>query len=147
MFNKLQRIIIFSLLGALAFGSGGAILGYIQTIENSWIWLLGLAGIGLIAGATLGFLSGGRKNISSLGILGVVAGLIVGYFTYNPSYETWLKLAIIGLVLGIIIGISFVSSGTGERSYNNRNLRCSECKGKASKNDKYCPNCGAEFDK
>lgn len=146
MFSKLNRIIKFSLLGILGFGAGGAILGYIQTTENSWLWLLGLAVIGLVGGVTLGFILGGRKKVSRLAIFGAIAGIVGGFFTSNSDYEPWLKMAIIGVIVGIVFGIAFALAETGERKSIDRELRCGECNSKVGKKDNYCPNCGVEFE-
>ena len=146
MFSKLNRIIKSSLLGALGFGIGGAILGYIYTTENSWLWLLGFAVIGLVGGATLGFILGGRKKTFNLAFFGAIAGAVGGFFTSNPDYEPWLQMAIIGVIVGIVLGVAFASFKTGERKSTDRELRCDECNSKIGKNDKYCPNCGVEFE-
>jgi len=146
MFSKLNRIIKFSLLGVLGFGIGGAIFGYIQTTENSWLWLLGLATIGLVGGATLGFILGNKKKASNLAVLGAIAGVISGYITIDSDFEPWLQMAIIGIIFGIVLGAAFALLEMGERKSNDRELRCGECNNKVGKNDKYCPNCGLEFE-
>lgn len=146
MFSKMNRIIKFSLLGALGFGAGGAILGYIQTTEDSWLWLLGLAAIGLIGGATIGFILGGRKKVTNLAVFGALAGIIGGFLTNNSEYEPWLQMAIIGLIVGIVFGVVFALLETGKIKSTDRELHCGECDSKIGKNDNYCPNCGVEFE-
>ena len=146
MFSKLNRIIKFAIFGALGFGAGGAVLGYIQTTEDGWLWLLGLAVIGLIGGATLGFILGNRKKASNLAVFGAIAGVVGGYITSGSDFDPWLQMTIIGLIFGITLGIAFAMLGTGERESKDRELRCGECNSKVGKNDKYCPNCGIEFE-
>ena len=146
MFSKMKNIIKFSLLGALGFGIGGAILGYIHTTENSWLWLLGLAVIGVVGGATLGFILGGRKRAYNLAVFGAIAGVLGGFFTSNSDYEPWLQMTIIGAVVGVVLGVAFALLETGERKSTDRELHCGECDSKIGKNDNYCPNCGVEFE-
>jgi len=146
MFSKMKIIIKFSLLGALGFGIGGAILGYIHTTENSWLWLLGLAAIGLFGGVTLGFILGGRKRAYNLAVFGAIAGVVGGFFTSNSDYEPWLQMTIIGAVVGVVLGVAFALLETGERKSTDRELLCGECDSKIGKNDNYCPNCGVEFE-
>jgi hypothetical protein len=146
MFSKLNRIIKFSLLGAIGFGAGGAILGYIRITEESWFWVLGLAAIGVVVAATLGFFLGGWKKASNLAIYGAIAGVVGGYLTSSSDFEPWLQMAIVGLIFGITLGVAFAMLETRERKSNDRELRCGECNSKIGKNDKYCPNCGIEFE-
>ena len=146
MFSKMNRIITFSLLGVLGFGIGGAILGYIHTTENSWLWLLGLAVIGVVGGATLGFILGGRKRAYNLAVFGAIAGVLGGFFTSNSDYEPWLQMTIIGAVVGVVLGVAFALFETGERKPTDREFHCGECDSKIGKNDNYCPNCGVEFE-
>jgi len=146
MFSNLNRIIRFSLIGALGFGAGGAIFGYVQTTDDIWLWLLGLAAICLFVSATLGFLLGGRKKAINFAMYGSIAGVVGGYLTSDSDFEPWLKMAIIGLILGIVLGLAFALSGMEERESKDRELRCGECNSRVGKNDKYCPNCGTEFE-
>jgi len=146
MFSNLNRIIRFSLLGALGFGAGGAIFGYAQTTDDGWLWLLGLAAIGLVVGVTLGIFLGGRKEAINLAMYGAIAGVVGGYITSDSDFEPWLQLTIVGLVFGIALGVALAFSGTRGRESKDKELRCSECNGKVGKNDNYCPNCGTEFE-
>lgn len=146
MFSKMNRIIKFSLLGIVGFGIGGAILGYIHTTENSWLWLLGIAGIGVTGGATLGFILGGRKTAKNLAMFGAIAGVLGGFFVSNSDYEPWLQMTIIGIVFGIVLGVAFALLEKGDKKSTGKELYCGECNGKIGKKDKYCPNCGVEFE-
>ena len=103
MFSKMNRIIKFSLIGIAGFGIGGAILGYIHTTENSWLWLLGFAGIGVAGGTTLGFILGGRKTALNLAMFGAIAGVFGGFFVSSSDYKPWLQMAIIGIVWNILL--------------------------------------------
>ena len=158
--TKIRNMIIYSLIGALGFGLGGVILGYIQGTDNSWYWILGLALIGVILGATFGFLSGNRNKLTKFALLGAVGCIVGGYFSVSSDFELWLQLAIVGLIFGVVMGAAFAmydkpekgekeKGGKGKGKDNNtviRNMRCDECKGKISKDDKFCPNCGIEFE-
>jgi uncharacterized membrane protein YeaQ/YmgE (transglycosylase-associated protein family) len=146
MFSKMNKIIKFSLLGALGFGIGGAVFGYIQTNEDGWFWILGLAFIGLIGGATIGFILDGRKKASNFAIFGTIAGVVGGYITNNSDFEPWLKMAIIGLVFGVMFGAVIATWEKGKGKSDDRELRCDKCNGKVGKKDKFCPNCGVEFE-
>jgi len=146
MFSKMNRIIMFSLLGVLGFGIGGAILGYIHTTENSWLWLAGLAVIGILGGATIGFFLGGRKKAYNLAFFGAIAGVVGGFFTSNSDFEPWLQMTIIGIVAGIVLGVAFAMLEPGEGKSTGKELICSDCNSKIGKDDNYCPNCGAEFE-
>ena len=146
MFFKINRIIKFSLLGIVGFGVSGAILGYIHTTENSWLWLLGFAAIGIAGGITLGFILGGRKTAKNLAMFGAIAGVLGGFLISNSSYEPWLQMTIIGIVIGIVIGIAFALLEAGDMKSTGKELYCSECKRKIGKNDNYCSNCGLEFE-
>lgn len=141
----MNKIIKFSLLGIVGFGVAGAILGYIHGTDNGWSWLLGFAAIGIIGGVTLGFISGGRKAAKNLAMFGAIAGVLGGFFVSNSEYEPWIQMSIIGVVVGIVFGIAFSILGTGDRS-TGKELYCSECDSKISKNDNYCPNCGLRFE-
>ena len=146
MFSRLNRLIKFSLLGIVGFGIGGAILGYIHTTENSWLWLLGFAAIGVAGGVTLGFILGGRKTALNLAMFGAIAGVLGGFFVSNSDYEPWLQMTIIGIVVGIVFGIAFAILETGDKRSTGKELYCSECNSKIGKNDNYCPNCGLKFE-
>jgi len=146
MFSKMNKIIKFSLLGALGFGIAGAVFGYIQTNEDGWFWILGLAFIGLIGGATIGFTLGGRKKASNFAIFGTIAGVVGGYITNNSDFEPWLQMAIIGLVFGVTLGAVIAMWEKGKGKSDDRELVCDECNGKVGKKDKFCPNCGVEFE-
>jgi ABC-type multidrug transport system permease subunit len=145
MFSKMNKIIKFSLLGIIGFGISGAILGYIHGTENSWLWLLGFAAIGIIGGVTLGFIIGGRKAAQNLAMFGAIAGVLGGFFVSNSEYEPWIQMSIIGVVIGIVFAIAFSMLETGNRS-TGKELFCSECDSKIGKNDNYCPNCGLRFE-
>ena len=146
MFLKINRIIRFSLLGIVGFGISGAILGYIHTTDDSWLWLLGFAVIGIVGGVTLGFILGGRKTAQNLAMFGAIAGVLGGFFVSNSDYEPWLQMAIIGIVFGLFIGVAFALLETGNMKSTGKELYCSECNCKIGKNDNYCPNCGLEFE-
>lgn len=146
MFSKMNRIIKFSLLGTIGFGIGGAILGYIHTTENSWLWLLGFAAIGVAGGATLGFILGDRKKALNLAMFGAIAGVLSGFFVSNSDYEPWLQMTIVGIVVGILLGVAFALLETGEKKSTDKMFSCGECGTKIDKNDNYCPNCGVEFE-
>jgi len=146
MFSKINRIAKFSLFGILGFGAGGAILGYIQANEDGWSWILGLAAIGGVGGATHGFILGGRKKVSNMAIFGAIGGIGGGLLTSDSGYEPWLKMAIIGVIAGIVFGVALALMETGGGKSTDRELRCGECNGKVGKKDKYCPNCGVEFE-
>jgi len=146
MFSKMNRLVKYSLLGIVGFGIGGAILGYIHTTENSWLWLLGFTAIGVVVGATLGFILGGRKAARKLAMFGAIAGVLGGFFVSSSDYEPWLQMTVIGIVIGMVLGIAFALLETGDKKSTGKELYCGECDGKISKNDNYCPNCGAEFE-
>jgi hypothetical protein len=145
MFGNLGRIIRLSLLAALGFGAGGAVLGYVQTAEDGWTWLLGLAVMGLAVSATLGFILGGRRKAIELAVYGTVAGAIAGYFTLDADFEPWLQMAVVGLVFGIVLGVVLPSLRAGGGGPQDSRMRCGECNAMVGKDDNYCPNCGAEF--
>jgi hypothetical protein len=148
MFSKMQKIILSSLVGAIGLGIAGIIFGYLQTMEdNAWLWILGWLGIGIISSATLGFTLGGRKKVGSFTVWGAIAGVVSGFLTGGSEYELWLQMAIIGLVFGVAMGIACASfTPAVTKKSDDRNIHCDECKAMVSKNDKYCPNCGTEFE-
>lgn len=146
MFSKVNRIIKFSLLGVFGFGIGGVILGYIHTTENGWLWLLGLAVIGILGGATLGFFLGGRKKAYNLAFFGAIAGVIGGFFIGDSNFEPLLQMTIVGVVVGIVLGVAFAILETGEGKSTGRGYICGDCNGRIGRDDNYCPNCGAEFE-
>jgi uncharacterized membrane protein YeaQ/YmgE (transglycosylase-associated protein family) len=146
MFSKMSRIIKFSLLGTVGFGISGAILGYIHTTENNWLWLLGFALIGVTGGVTLGFILGGRKTAQNLAMFGAIAGVLGGFFVSSSDYEPWLQMTIIGIVVGIVLGVAFALLKMGDKKSTGKELYCGECDGKIGKNDNYCPNCGVGFE-
>lgn len=146
MFSKMNRIIKYSLLGILGFGIGGAILGYVHTTENSWLWLLGFTAIGVVVSIALGFILGGRKTAQKLAIFGAIAGVLGGFFVSTSGYEPWLQMTIVGIVVGIVLGIAFAILETGDNKSTGKELYCSDCNSKIGKNDNYCSNCGLEFE-
>jgi len=146
MFYKMNRIIRFSLLGIVGFGISGAILGYIHTTDDSWLWLLGFAAIGITGGVTLGFILGGRKTAQNLAMFGAIAGVLGGFFISNSDYEPWLQMTIIGIVVGIAMGFAFAQMELGNKKSNSKEFYCSECRSNIGKNDNYCPNCGLKFE-
>jgi hypothetical protein len=141
----MNKVIKFSLLGIFGFGIAGAILGYVHSTDNSWIWLLGFAAIGITGGITLGFIIGGRKAAKNLAMFGVIAGVLGGFFVSNSEYESWLQMTVIGVVIGIVFGIAFAITDIGNKM-NGKELFCSECNKRIGKNDNYCPNCGLKFE-
>ncbi len=146
MFSKIGRVIRFSLLGFAGFGISGAILGYIHTTENSWLWLLGFTAIGIVSGGTLGFILGGSRTARNLTMFGAIAGVLGGYLISNSDYDPWLKIIIISIVFGIGIGFAFTQLDLGDRRSSGKALYCSECESQIGKDDNYCPNCGLEFE-
>ncbi len=102
--------------------------------------------MGLIGGITLGFILGGRKKVFNLAIFGAIAGVIGGFLTSNSDYDPWLQMAIVGVIAGTMFGLAFAFLETGERKSTDRELRCGECNSRIGKKDKYCPNCGVEFE-
>ncbi len=159
--TKIRNIIMYSLIGAIGFGLGGAILGTIEDTDSVWYWLLGLALIGIILGAVFAFLSNNKAKLTNFAFLGAAGCAGAGYFAGSPDFDLWMKLAIIGLGLGATIGLAFAmydnsvkvnkekDKGKGKEKNKNtviRDMRCDECKGWISKDDSFCPNCGTEFD-
>ena len=145
MFSGLSRIIKLALLAALGFGAAGAVLGYTQAAEDFWTGFLGLALMGLAVGATIGFVLAGRKKAINLSMYGAAAGAVAGYLVIGAGYEPWLQMAIIGLVFGLVLGVALPSVKAGGGEPPDSRLRCGACNAKVGKEDKYCPNCGAEF--
>jgi uncharacterized membrane protein YeaQ/YmgE (transglycosylase-associated protein family) len=145
MFSNITRKIKFTLLGMIGFGVGGAVLGYVHTTENNWLWLLGFTTIGLIIGASLGFILGGRKTARKLAIFGAIAGVLGGFFITNSDNELWLQITIIGILVGIVLGFAFSQMETDDRK-TSKELYCEDCNHKIGKDDNYCSNCGIEFE-
>ena len=145
MFGNLGRTIKLALFAALGFGAGGAVLGYVQTAEDDWTWLLGLAVMGLAVSATLGSILGSRRKAIELAVYGTVAGALAGYFTLGSDFELWLRMAVVGLVFGIVLGVVLPSLRAGGGGPPDSRMRCGECNARVGKDDNYCPNCGAEF--
>jgi hypothetical protein len=141
---------MFALWGALGLGIAGLIFGYVQDTEDPWTWIFGLVGAGFFGCGAIGLMLGKRKMGTKFAIYGVIGGVVGGYLTGGSDYEFWLQMAIIGLVFGAVLGILIGGMDKGEKndkkSNGGRDLRCDECKGMVGKDDKYCPNCGIEFE-
>lgn len=146
MFFRMNRIIKYSLLSILGFGVSGAILGYVHTTENNWLWLLGFTAIGIIMGVTLGFILGSRKTAQKLAKFGAIAGVLGSFFISTSDYDLWLKITIIGVVAGIVFGVAVALLEKGDKKSNGKELYCDDCKSKIGKNDSYCSKCGVEFE-
>jgi ribose/xylose/arabinose/galactoside ABC-type transport system permease subunit len=153
MFSKMKKVIISTLIGALGLGISGLLFATLQTMEeeNIWLWILGWVVIGIISMAVLGFSLGGTKKLSNSAMWGAAAGVASGFLTGNPDYELWLKMAIIGLLFGAAMGMVCGSFNPESKKKENkkadeRAIRCDECGAKVAKDDKYCHECGTEFE-
>jgi len=146
MLFKTKTIIKYSLLGIIGFGICAAILGYIHTTDNDWVWLLGFTAMGTVGGVTLGYILDNAKAAQRLATFGAIAGALGAFLTNNTGYEIWLQITIIGVIVGIVLGIAFALLETRESRSSGKELYCSECDYKIDKNDIYCSNCGARFE-
>ena len=146
MLLKAKVLIKYALLGLIGFGICAAILGYIHTTDNTWIWLIGFTAMGTVGGITLGYILGNARVAQRLATFGAIAGALGAFLTSSSEYEIWLKITIIGVIVGIVLGIAFAFVETRESRSSGRELYCSECDKKIDKNDNYCSNCGARFE-
>ena len=146
MLFKAQVLIKYALLGIIGFGICAAILGYIHTTDNDWVWLLGFTAMGTVGGVTLGYILGNAKAAQRLATFGAIAGAVGAFLTNASDYEIWLQITIIGVIVGFVLGIAFALLETRESRSSGKELFCSECDHKIDKNDIYCSNCGARFE-
>jgi hypothetical protein len=156
MFSKMRKMIMSSIVGAIGIGIAGVLFAYLQTMEeeNVWLWILGWLLIGLIINVTIAFILGSKK-MTTFAMWGAIAGIAGGFLSGNPDYELWMKIGIIGLMLGIGIGIpgsSFTPEAAKKdnkadsKKKDDRTITCDECGAKVADDDNYCHECGTEFE-
>jgi hypothetical protein len=149
-------MIMSSLVGAVGIGIAGVLFAYLQTMEeeNVWLWILGWLLIGLIINVTIAFILGSKK-MTGFAMWGAIAGIAGGFLSGNPDYELWMKIGIIGLMLGIgiaIPGSSFTPEAAKKdnkadsKKKDDRTITCDECGAKVADDDNYCHECGTEFE-
>jgi peptidoglycan/LPS O-acetylase OafA/YrhL len=155
MLRKIQKALRFTIVGAIAFGFAGLVLGFIHTREpEEWMmWAAGFALIGAFAGIALAFLLGKYRMMLKLALLGAIAGAL-SYFLiiYQSEMETWLQLTILGLLAGALSGFIISMYDTGKSKAEVKKLPaenkipCDACGHMVGENDRFCSGCGAEFE-
>ncbi|MFA5628740.1 MAG: zinc ribbon domain-containing protein [Dehalococcoidales bacterium] len=157
MFAKLKRFFFSALVGAIGIGVAGVLFAYLNGMDDgsTLLWILGWLLIGFIVNVTIGFVVSGNK-LSKFVMWGIIAGVVAGFLSADPSYDLWMKMGIIGLTLGIGIGIAGVSytppadkkpaPKQKEEPKDPRNIPCDECGSLVAEDDNFCHECGTEFE-
>lgn len=152
MIAKIQKMLRYTVFCALGFGVAGAVLGFIHTTEDEWMWLAGFGLIGGFVGAALALVTGKYKMLLKLVVSGALVGALSQWMISSSDIEPWLQMTILGALFGAFVGIVISLFEKDKKppkeakTVKEKTFECDECGQMVRESDNFCPGCGIEFE-